>query len=422
MYQRTVLDNGLRILTSTIPHTHSASIAFFIGVGSRYESDEQSGASHFIEHMLFKGTTKRSTAKEIAVAVERVGGLFNGSTGQEESTYWARVSRPHLDTAIDVLGDMIRHAKFEPSDIDQERSIIAKEINLALDTPDDLVHILNNQLVWPNHPLGRDVAGSMESIANLDRDKLLDYMNSHYVPNNTVVSVAGDVEHEKVINQVDAFLGDWPRGEKTATYQPAQDSQSEPRVLVHNKDTKQAYLCLSVPGLPRDHPDCINLRLLNAAMGEGMSSRLFSGIREKRGLAYSVNSYFSALYDTGVIGVDASVDPEHIGDTIEAILEEWDELRKKELPPQDLARAKDFVKGQLQLFMEDSLSVALWFGSQEILFSEILTYEEAIEAVETTTADGIRKVAQKLLSKEKLNLAVVGPFNGEDGFRELLAL
>ncbi len=422
MYQRTVLDNGLRILTSTIPHTHSASIAFFIGVGSRYESDEQSGASHFIEHMLFKGTTRRSTAKEIAVAVERVGGFFNGSTGQEESTYWARVSRPHLDTAIDVLGDMIRHAKFEPSDIDQERSIIAKEINLALDTPDDLVHILNNQLVWPNHPLGRDVAGSMESIANLDRDKLLDYMNSHYVPNNTVVSVAGDVEHEEVINQVDAFLGDWPRGEKTATYQPAQDSQNEPRVLVHNKDTKQAYLCLSVPGLPRDHPDCINLRLLNAAMGEGMSSRLFSGIREKRGLAYSVNSYFSALYDTGVIGVDASVDPEHIGDTIEAILEEWDELRKKEIPPQDLARAKDFVKGQLQLFMEDSLSVALWFGSQEILFSEILTYEEAIEAVETTTADGVQKVAQKLLSKEKLNLAVVGPFNGENGFRELLAL
>ena len=422
MYQRTVLENGLRILTSTIPHTRAASIAFFIGVGSRYESDEQSGASHFIEHMLFKGTTRRSTAKDSSVAGERVGGLFNASTGQEESTYWAKVTKPHLDIAIDVLGDMIRHAKLEPSDIDKERHIISKEINLTLDTPDDLVHLLNNQLVWPNHPLGRDVAGSKESIANLDRDKLLDYMSSHYLPNNTVISVAGDVEHEEVVNQVDACLGDWTGREEATTYQPARDNQSEPRVLVHNKDTKQAYICLSVPGLPRDHPDRINLRLLNAVLGEGMSSRLFSNIREKRGLAYSVNSYFSALYDTGVIGVDASVDPEHTGDTIETILEEWNELRQEEIPPEELARAKDFVKGQLLLFMEDSLSVALWFGSQEILFSEILTYGEAIEAIEATTTDDIRRVAQTLFSKEKLNLAVVGPFNSEDGFRELLEL
>ena len=421
MYQRTVLDNGLRILTSTIPHTRSATIAFFIGAGSRYESDEQSGASHFIEHMLFKGTTKRPTAKEISIAIERIGGFFNASTGQEESTYWVKVTKPHLDIAIDVLGDMIRHAKFEPSDIDKERNIITKEINLALDAPDDLVHLLNNQLVWPNHPLGRDVAGSEESIASLDRDKLLDYMNSHYLPNNTVVSVAGDVEHEEVVNQVDACLGDWARGE-TATYQPAKDSQSESRVWVHNRNTRQAYLCLSVPGLHRNHPDRINLRLLNAVLGEGMSSRLFNGIREKRGLAYSVNSYFSALYDTGVIGVDASVDPEHIGETIEAILGEWDKLRQKEIPSEELARAKDFVKGQLLLFMEDSLSVALWFGSQEILFSEILTYEEALEAIEATTAVDIQRVAQTLFSKEKLNLAVVGPFNSENEFRRLLEL
>ncbi len=421
MYQKTTLANGLRILTSTMPHTRSVSIAFFIGVGSRYESDEQSGASHFIEHMLFKGTKKRSTAKEIALAVERIGGLFNASTGQEESTYWAKVTKPHQDIAIDVLGDMIRHAKFEPSEIEKERDVITKEINLTLDTPDDLVHLLNNQLVWPNHPLGRDVAGSKKSIASLNRDRLLDYMNSHYLPNNTVVSVAGNVEHAEAVNQVDACLGDWAWGE-AATYQPAKDDQSEPRVRVNNRDTRQAYLYLSVPSLPRDHPDRLALRLLNAVLGEGMSSRLFNGIRERRGLAYSVNSYISALYDTGVLGVDANVDPERIGDTIEAILEEWNELRQKEIPPEELARAKDFVKGQLLLFMEDSLSVALWFGSQEILFSEILTYEEALEAIEATTAADIRRVAQTLFAKEKLNLAVVGPFNGEDEFRGLLEL
>jgi predicted Zn-dependent peptidase len=421
MYQRTVLDNGLRILTSTMPHTHSVSIAFFIGVGSRYESDEQSGASHFIEHMLFKGTAKRPTAKAIAIAIEQIGGIFNASTGQEESTYWAMVTRPHLDIAIDVLVDMLRHARFDPSQIDKERDVIIKEINLTLDTPNDLVHLLTNQLVWPNHPLGRDVAGSKESIANLDRNELLAFMNRHYRPNNTVISVAGNVKHGAVVRQIAACLGDWSRGE-TASYQPARDSQNKPRVLIHNQDTKQAYFCLSVPGLPRDHPDRLNLRLLNTVLGEGMSSRLFTSVRQKRGVTCNCRSYISALYDTGVAGTYAGVDPEHIGDAITAILEEWSRLKQEEIPPQELARAKDFITGQLMLSMEDSFSVALWFGSQEILFSEILTYEEAIEAIKAITAADIHRVAEKLFLREKLNLAVVGPFKGEDGFKELLEL
>lgn len=421
MYQRTVLDNGLRILTSAMPHTYWVSIAFFVGVGSRYESDEQCGASHFIEHMVFKGTAKRPTADEIVIAIERIGGLFNASTGQEETTYWARVPRHHLDTAIDVLADMLRNAKFDPAEIDKERNVILKEIDLTMDTPDDLVHLLNNQLVWPDHPLGRDVAGTRDSILNLNRDKLLAYKNNYYLPNNTVVSIAGDVKHEVALKQITNCLGDWVKKE-VMSYQPATDGQSEPRVRVLNKDTKQAYLCLSVPGLPRDHPDRIVLRLLNIILGEGMSSRLFAGIREKRGLAYSVNSYISALYDTGVVGAYASVDPKHIGVAIKAILQEWDNLRQEEIPPEELARAKDFLKGQLLLLMEDSFSVALWFGSQETLFSKILTYEQAIEAIEAITAADIQRIAQKLFVEEKLNLAVVGPFKTEDGFRELLAL
>ena len=421
MYQRAMLDNGLRIMTSRMTHTHSASIAFFIGVGSRYESDDQSGASHFVEHMLFKGTAKRPTTKDIASAIEQVGGTLNASTGQEESTYWARVPHHHLDTAIDVLADMLRHARFTSSEIDRERDIISREINLTLDTPNELVLLLSNQLIWPNHPLGRDVAGTQESITKLNRDDLLDYKHTHYLPNNTVVSIAGNVEHEAVVRQVAICLGDWARGEVTP-YQPAEDGQSEPRVLIRNQDTKQAYLCLSVPSLPRDHPDRFSLRLLNSVLGEGMGSRLFTGIREKQGLAYSIDSYFSALYDTGVIGAYASVDPEYIGVAIEAILGEWDKLKQEEIPPEELARAKDSVRGQLQLFMDDSFSVALWFGSQEILFSEVLTYKKAIEAIEAISAADIQRVAQNLFSTEKLNLAVVGPFKDKDELRELLTL
>ncbi len=419
MYQKTTLDNGVRILTLAMPHTQSVSIAFFVGVGSRYEAAEQSGASHFIEHVLFKGTAKRPTAREIAITMERIGGLFNASTGQEESTYWARITRPHLDVAIDVLADMLCHARFEPAEIDKERRVIAREINLILDTPDELVHLLNNQLVWPNHPLGRNVTGSKESIASLDRDKLLAYMKNHYLPNNTVVAVAGNVEHEAIVKQIAACLGDWERGE-TGPYQPAEDNQSEPRVRLHSQNTRQAYLCLSVPGLPRDHPDRLSLRALNTVLGGGMSSRLFNGIREKRGLAYSVDSYISALYDTGVVGVYAGVAPENIEEAIEAILAEWNKLRQEETPSDELARAKDLIKRQLLFSMEDSLSAVHWFGSQEILFSETLTYEEAIEAIESITAADVQRVAQQLFLEEKLNLAVVSPFDGEDGFRKLL--
>ncbi|MGA9349312.1 MAG: pitrilysin family protein [Anaerolineae bacterium] len=422
MYRKTILDNGLRILTSAMPHTRSVSIGFFIGVGSRYESDEQSGVSHFIEHVVFKGTAKRPTARDIAVAIEGIGGLFNASTGLEASTYWAKVAQPHLDIAIDVLVDMLRHAKFEPEEINRERRVIIEEINLTLDTPDSLVHLLINELVWPNHPLGRDVAGTKESLSTLDREDLLTYLKRHYLPNNTVVSVAGNVEHEAVVGEIAAFLGDWAMGEAASSYRPAEDNQAEPRLRIHYKETEQAHLCLSVPGIPRDHPDRFKLRLLNAVLGEGMSSRLFTEIREKRGLAYSIYSYTGAVHDTGAVGVYAGVDPRRIEDAIKAILVEWDRLRQESVPADELAKAKEFVKGRLLLQMEDSFSVVAWVGHQEVLSPEVLTVDEAIEAIDAVAAADIQRVAQGLFLGEGLNLAVVGPFEDEQGFRELLEL
>lgn len=421
MYRKTTLENGLRILTTPMPHTRSVSIGFFLGVGSRYETDEQGGASHFIEHMLFKGTEKRPTAKDIAVAIEGIGGVFNASTSREMTMYWAKVAQPHLDVALDVLVDMLLHAKFDPEELEKERRVIIEEINMIFDAPDDWVHVLINQLVWPDHPLGRDIIGTRESVGALDRETLLAHLERHYEPTNCVVSLAGHIEHEEVVEKLSNYMGHWPQRE-VSPYQPARDDQAQARLHVHYRDTEQAHLCFSVPALPRGHPDRFNLRVLNAVLGEGMSSRLFLEIREKRALAYNVNSYIAALQDTGAAGIYAAVDPHRVQPAIQAMLGEWDRLRQEKVSADELTRAKEFLKGRLMLQMEDTFSVAAWFGQQELLGPDVLTPDEAIASIEAATAEDIQRLAQKLFLQEKLNLAVVGPFKNEEEFRDLLKL
>jgi len=404
-----------------MPHTRSVSVAFFVGVGSRYESDDEGGASHFIEHMLFKGTQRRPTARDIALAVEGIGGVLGASTGREATVYWVKVPRPHLEEALDVLVDLLRHAKFDPAEVERERHVIIEEINLTYDTPSDLVFLLNNRLLWPDHPLGRDIAGTKESVEALTREALLAYLKRHYRPNNTVVSVAGNVEHEAVVEWMAAHLGDWAPGEASA-FRPAEDNQAEPRLRVQYKETEQAHLCLSVPGLPRDHPDRFNLRLLSCVLGEGMSSRLFTEIREKRGLAYSVDSYFSTMRDTGAVGVYAGTAPERLEDALEAILGELDRLRREEVPAEELTKAKEFVKGRILLQMEDSFNVAAWFGQQETLSTQVLTVDEVLAAVDAVTPADVQRVAKGLFRGDRLNLAVVGPLQSEEKLRRLLKL
>ncbi len=435
MYRKAVLDNGLRILTSAMPHTRSVGIGFFIGVGSRYEMDEQGGASHFIEHMLFKGTEKRPTAKDIAMAIEGIGGVFNASTGRETTVYYAKVAQPHLVVAMDVLVDMLLHAKFDPKEIEKERRVIIEEINMVLDIPDHWVHLLINELVWPDHPLGRDVAGTKESVNSLSRETLFAHLRQHYVPTNTVVSVAGNIDHEAMVEYIAACLNSWGEDATTAgergSFQPAENGSTEPHLCVRYRDTEQAHLCLNVPGLAHAHPDRFNLRLLNTILGEGMSSRLFQEVREQQGLAYSINSYVNSFHDTGTMGVYAGVAPGRFEAAVKAILRELDRLRQEPVPVEELIKAKEFVKGRLLLQMEDTFSVAAWFGRQELLLPEILTVDDVVAAIDAVSADDVQRVAQELFHEEKLYLAVVGPFpeggaeeraSIEDDFKKLLQL
>lgn len=421
MYHKTTLDNGLRVLTTPMPHTRSVSLGIFTGVGSRYEAEAERGISHFIEHMMFKGTERRPSAQQIAEAIEGLGGVMNANTGNEVTTYWAKVAQHHLPVALDVLLDMFRHSKLEPGEVEQERQVIIQEISAMMDMPDSWVHVLISQLLWPAHPVGWEIAGTKESVAGITRQDMLDYIASTYTPGNTVISLAGKVDHDRVLDQLAKELEAW-EGELARSFLPATDAPPGPNLRVEFKETEQAHLCVGLRGLSMNDPDRFKLRLLNVILGEGMSSRLFLEIREKRGLAYSVGSYTSYLRDTGAIVLYAGVPPHKAEDVLRAMTEQLDLLREKAVPDAELSKAKEFTKGRILLRMEDTFANAQWVGQQEVLDQEVLTVDQVIEHLDAVTSGDVEEVAQHLFATEQLNLAVVGPFNEEESFKACLSL
>ena len=420
MYQKTTLDNGLRLITTTMPHTRSVSICIFIGVGSRYETEPQAGISHFIEHLCFKGTLKRTTAREISEAIEGVGGILNGGTDKELTLYWCKVAQHHFHLALDVLADMLLHSRFDPADIERERQVIIEEINMGKDSPSQLVNMLIDELLWPEHPLGRDIAGSKESVAAITRDMMLDYLAHQYLPSNTVVGIAGALQHQEMATAVGQALGDWADQQPRPGYS-AYKEQKFPRMHIERKDTEQAHLCLALTGLPLLHPKRFTLDLLNVILGEGMSSRLFTEIRDRLGLAYSIHSYVEHFLDTGSVTIYAGVEPKNLPVAIKAILEQLSQL-KETVPEAELTKAKELSKGRLLLRMEDNRSVAGWMGGQEILTNRILSVEQIVSIIDAIAAEELRQLAQELLVDSQLRLAVVGPVAGDEPLEELLKL
>ncbi|HYU17686.1 MAG TPA: pitrilysin family protein [Chloroflexota bacterium] len=420
MFDRTILDNGLRVITSTMPHTRSVSVGFFIGAGSRYESDELAGVSHFLEHMLFKGTQRRPTARVIAEEIEGIGGVMNAATDKELTVFWAKVGHQHFARCLDVLADALLHSILDADEIEKERQVILDELAMSEDSPADLAGLLIDEVLWPDQPLGRDVGGSKRSVSALSRDQISEYILRQYVPENTVLAVAGNVSHETVIELAKRHLGGWPRGPFGSWY-PATNGQAAARVGLKSKRTEQTHLCLAVQGYSSSHPDRFALDVLNAILGEGMSSRLFLEVRERLALAYDVHSYVSHFRDAGCAVIGAGVDPKKVEPTIRTILREL-QLLQEGVPEPELIKAKEFIKGRIQLRMEDTRAVSSWLGSQELLRNEVLTVDEVVEAIERITSDDLRRVAQKLFRPELLNLAVVGPYKSEDRFARLLRL
>ena len=420
MHQRLVLDNQLRLLTSSMPHTRSVSILVCVGAGSRYEAAETAGLSHFLEHLPFKGTERWPTAGAVSEAIEGVGGVMNASTDREMTVFWCKVPQFHFKTAFAVLMDMILHPILDPEEVEKEREVIQEELRMTQDIPSYRVDTLIDEVLWPDQAMGRDVGGTLESVNDITQNQIREYMEQQYNPANTVVAVAGNVSHEEVADLLADATSHWsPR--TGLPWEPATDAPAEAAVRVEQKRSDQSHLCLALPGLPLGHPDRYALTMLNVILGDGMSSRLFMNLREQKSLAYDVNSSTNFFKDCGSLVVYCGVEPKKSREAVRAVIKELDGMRE-EPPAKELTKAKEYTKGRLMLRMEDSRTVASWLGSQEMLQGEVSSPEQVADRIDAVEAADVARVAQNLFQQEQLRLAVVGPHRGEKGFLNLLRL
>jgi predicted Zn-dependent peptidase len=407
MFDRTALPQGPRVISARLPGSRSVSMAAYVLAGSRLESPAEAGVAHFMEHLTFKGTAGYPSSRAISEAVEGVGGSANAATDRESTVYWARVPRREAERAMNVLGELIVRPRLADADIEQERTVIVEEIRSYLDDPSEYVQMLIQQALFGDGALGREICGDEDGIRGLQSNAIRSFWDTMYRPANTVVAVAGDLDHAEAVDLAAAAfgIGNGP----VPGFDPAPDLPAGPRVLTGKRDTTQAQLAIAVPALPRDHADAWNLSVLNAVLGEGMSSRLFLGVREEKGLAYDVSSGIVEYADSGALEVSAGVDPAQLPAAIEAILAELTRLVDVTVPGEELAKAKAYLSGGLELRMDDTRHLASWVGGQEALHDRVLTLDEALGAVADVRADDVRRLAGELFRDDALRMAVVAP-------------
>jgi predicted Zn-dependent peptidase len=417
--RRTVLPGGLRVVTESMPTVRSVAFGIWVGVGSRDETPSLAGSSHFLEHLLFKGT-KRRNALDIAAVMDAVGGEMNAFTAKEYTCYYARVLDTDLPLAVDVVSDMVTSSLLTTDDFESERGVILEEIAMHDDAPDDIVHDAFARAIFGDHPLGRPVLGTVDSISAVSRGSVHGYYRRRYKASQMVVAVAGNIEHNHVVRLVRKAFQD--TGLLDVTGDPAgprrASSRSGPAFLggvnVTRRPTEQANLVLGTGGLARSDERRFALGILNNALGGGMSSRLFQEVRERRGLAYSVYSYHSQYADTGLFGVYAGCAPSRVTEVLSLCREQVDAVAKDGITAEEIARGKGQLKGSLVLGLEDTSSRMSRLGKGELVYGEQLTVDEVIARIDAVTADDVREVAAEVLAGGRLGLAVIGPFDDVD--------
>ncbi len=420
VFERQVLPNGLRVLTAPMPHAQSVTCVVMLAAGSRYETAETNGIAHFAEHMFFKGTERRPTARDIAGEIDAIGGEFNAFTGKEYTGYYVKCAAESRDTALDVLVDMLRHSKFDAEEIDREKGVIAEEMNMYFDTPRDFIGGVYDDLLYGDQPIGWDIIGRKETVRAATRDTFLGYLDRWYKPERMVVGIGGRIDGE-LLPRLEALLGDLPAAE-TGSPAPAQSlGNGRSGVKVHTKDSDQAHICLGVRSYPIAHPDRYALQLLATVLGGGMSSRLFTEVRERRGLAYYVFGMNHSYTDTGSLLSQAGVDITRIDDAVGTIVAEFRRIAEESVPADELEKARSFTKGRFVLQLENPQGTIMFGLRREVLEGRVAEPSEAIEGLNAVTAADVQRVAQDVIGSHGLQLAVIGPFDDAERFERLLA-
>lgn len=419
-YLKESLDNGLRVVLCPMNHMKSVSMGIWVGIGGRYEDDATSGVSHYLEHMLFKGTARR-TAAQLTQAVEGIGGSMNAFTTEEMTCYYAKVPGGHFERGMDVLADMFRSPSFMPRDIERERSVILDELRMSIDVPSNYVFEMLREAMWPKHPLGRMLIGTEHSIKRIRRPDLVAFKKNNYTAGNIVVSVAGRIAPRSTFSYLRSkfsFVEPAPR----PAFVPVKDEQSDVQLRIIPKKTEQTHFCLGVRALDRNHPDRFALRVLNAILGENMSSILFQEIREKLGLSYDISSSVERFQDTGTLLISGGVDERHLSRLLEKTLLQLKKLTRTAVPAKTLDMAKEYCVGQMLLGMEKTTSQMIYMGESELGSGGILTVEELTRKIRSVSRDDLLRVAKSLFENRRLSLAVIGPVKRRHSLRSLFHL
>jgi predicted Zn-dependent peptidase len=413
---KTVLPNGVKIISKKMPHIRSVSMGVWVNVGARDESDQENGLSHFIEHMIFKGTARRS-AYQIAKEFDAIGGHTNAFTSMESTCYHAKVLDNHMETMVDILTDIFLNSTFDPEEVERERPVICQEIGMLEDAPEEYIHQLCGYNFWGDHPLGRSILGPRENIIGFDSPTIKDFFHRFYHPERIVVAVCGNMDHQRIVDLAESTFG----GIAVGTQLPDRKiPEIMPATRIHHRELEQVHICLSTPGLSITDPRRFALSLLNSLLGGNMSSRLFQEIRERRGLAYSVYSYLSSYVDSGMFGIYAGVHPDNVRQTIELIVQEMNTISRIPITAAELQDAKEFTKGNLILATESVDNQMVRLAQNEIHFNAYISLESVIEQIEAVTVEEIQKLARALFNTGQSGVTLLGQVDEATDFKSLI--
>lgn len=419
MHKLTLLPSGLKIILTPIEGTKSVTVLCLVGAGSRYETKEVNGISHFLEHMFFKGAKRYKNAAEVSSAIDGVGGDFNAFTAKEYAGYYVKLASHQKEVAFDVIGDMMTGATFLEEEIQKERGVIMEEYNMYQDTPMYQVGWDFEKLMFGDQPMGWDQIGTKETIQTLTRQQFIDYKEALYTPDNIVISVSGHFEEKEIMELIHNYFP-LPDGKRAFDYLPYEHLQTDRKVILQHKKTEQGHIIIGFPGLPARHDDEYAAKVLSVILGGNMSSRMFMNVRESKGLCYYIRTSTDEYADVGDFSTSAGVDVSRVDLAITAIMEEYRKIQEEEVGEQELRKAKEFLKGKIVLRLEDSEEYAHMMGKQALMYDKIRSVDEILHSIDEVTAADVLRVAKALLVEDKVKMAMIGPYENEEHFASLL--